>query len=90
MPSRFWQIYIQHLHPSMKSINYGTPYREEEDNSCRGARKREGKRKKRRTLLIRDEENRVESDNMQRDETKCVLDVGMKKRRGGIKGCSPL
>lgn len=30
-------------------------------------------------LLIRDEENRVESDNMQRDETLCVLDVGMKK-----------
>lgn len=38
-----------------------------------------GKRKKRQILLIRDEENRVESDNMQRDETMCVLDVGMKK-----------
>lgn len=44
---------------------------------------RKRKKKKRRILLIRDEENRVESDNMQRDETKCVLDVGMKK--GGEK-----
>lgn len=23
MPLCFWQIYIQHLHPSLKSINYG-------------------------------------------------------------------
>ncbi len=35
--------------------------------------------KKQRILLIRDEENGVESYNMQRDETKGVLDVGMKK-----------
>lgn len=37
--------------------------------------------KKRRILLIRDEEDGVETDDMQRDETMCVLDVGMK--RGG-------
>lgn len=44
-----------------------------------------------RILLIRDEGDGVESGNMQRDETMCVLDVGKKKkRRGGIKGCSPL
>lgn len=49
---------------------------------------------KRRILLIKDEENVVESDNMQRDETICVLDVGMKKggeeskaaARCGVKG----
>lgn len=35
--------------------------------------------KRRRILLIRDEEDGVESDNMQRDETISVLDVGMKK-----------
>lgn len=35
--------------------------------------------KKIRILLISDEETGVESGNMQRDETMCVLDVGMKK-----------
>lgn len=34
------------------------------------------KRKKRQILLIRDEERWMESDDMQRDETICVLDVG--------------
>lgn len=41
------------------------------------------KMKPRRILLIRDEGDGVESDNMQRDETMCVLDVGKKKKRGG-------
>lgn len=62
----------------MKSINYG-PLTERKTTSCKRARK--GKMKKRQILLIRDEENRVESDNMQRDETICGT---------GIKGCSPL
>lgn len=40
---------------------------------------KKGKRKKREILLIRGKDNGVESDNMQRDETMCVLDVGMKQ-----------
>lgn len=41
------------------------------------------KMKPRRILLIRDEGDGVESDNMQRDETMCVLDVGKKKKEEG-------
>lgn len=42
-------------------------------------RKRRNRKRKERWTLIRDEESREEFDNMQRDETMCVLDVGMKK-----------
>lgn len=41
--------------------------------------RQEGKGQKGAVLLIRIDENGEESDNMQRDETMCVLDVGMKK-----------
>ncbi|KAK5866470.1 hypothetical protein PBY51_020659 [Eleginops maclovinus] len=50
-----------------------TPYGETDDNS----RKKKGR--KERYFLIRNERDRVESDNMQRDEAMCVLDVGKKK-----------
>ena len=79
MPQPFWQIYIQHLHPSLKSINY-SPLTGRKATTVVREQEKEGKRQKRQILLIKDEENGVESDNMQRDETMCVLDVGMKKK----------
>lgn len=74
-----WQIYIQHLHPSMKSINYGPLAGRK---ATQVVREKIEKMKPQRILLIRDEGDGVESDNMQRDETMCVLDVGMKKGEG--------
>lgn len=63
----------------MKSINYGPLTGRKTTIVVREQEKERKDIKKRRMLLIRDEENEVESDNMQRDETMCVLDVGMKK-----------
>lgn len=86
----------------MKSINYGPLTGRRTTIVVRKKEKERGKMKKRRILLIRDEEDGVESDNMQRDETMCVLDVGMKKGgeeskaaarcgvRGSGAGSSPL
>jgi len=54
MPWCFWQIYIHHLHPSMKSINYAPPpplYREDGRRRSRERRKREEERKGRFSLL---------------------------------------
>lgn len=62
----------------MKSINYVHLTQRKTAIVVREQRQ-EGKGQKGAVLLIRIDENGEESDNMQRDETMCVLDVGMKK-----------
>lgn len=76
MPRSFWQIYIQHLHPSLKSINYRPLTGRKTPSVIRKTRKEKEEQK---ILLLREQGDRVESANMQRDETMCVLDVGMKE-----------
>lgn len=65
----------------MKSINYGPLTGRKTTIVIRKQQTGEKKIKKQRILLIRDGGGGMESDNMQRDETMCVLDVGMKKER---------